>query len=40
METITKSEADIRDLGIAVIGLTHFCLEECGFGDFGSSELH
>ena len=33
-KTLTKTEVSTRDWGIAVIGLTMFCLEECGFGDF------
>jgi hypothetical protein len=34
-KTLTKIELGKRDWGIAVIGLTILCLEECGFGDFG-----
>ena len=35
IKTLTKTDVGTRDWSIAVIGLTIFCLEECGFLDFG-----
>jgi hypothetical protein len=29
-----KTQNKTKDYGMAVIGLTTFCLEKCGFGDF------
>ena len=34
----TETEVDTKDWGIAVIGLTMFCLEEFGLWKFGLGE--
>ena len=38
-KTLTKTNVGSRGWGIAVIGLAMFCLEECGFWDFGFEKL-